>query len=82
MSDELNNKLLEINNFGFSNEDFTDDGNYPTVNKLIRAMDQILYIINRQQGRLSKEISQMSDKESDRLYKHKFLQEFKIDIIP
>ena len=63
-------------------EDFTDDRGTPVVNELIRVLDRLMFIIDRQQGRLAGELESMSDKEADRLYKHKFIREFKVDIIP
>ena len=70
----------ELNKKG--KKDFTDDRGTPVVNELIRVLDRLMFIIDRQQGRLAGELDKMSDKESDKLYKHKFLREFKIDIIP
>ena len=65
-----------------ASSDFTDDRAFPLANQLIAAMDRVYQIVVRTPNALIRELEKMTDAESDKVYRHKLITEFRIDLIP
>jgi len=75
-------KLSEKVDKKLNKSDFTDDSNYPVCNRLISLMDQIYFLVVKREKTLMNELEKMTDAESNRVYNHKFIKEFNIDLLP
>ena len=70
----------------YGNSDFTEDGfrggSYPASTQLVSAMDRLYHILVRLEKSYMNEIEKMSDADSDKIYRHRLIREFDLDLIP
>lgn len=83
---KLHDEIFEELQRRLALSDFTDDGfssgSYPASTQLVSAMDRLYHILVRLEKSYMNEIEKMSDADSDKIYRHRLIKEFDLDIIP